>query len=91
MIRLTLPDGTRTHLEASEITDVEPVAGGSLVHRAVGEPMKVMQDARTIETRINAELDAAAAEVQDSPAMLAEVAPAAAAEPKPVLEPARIQ
>jgi hypothetical protein len=62
MIRLTLPDGTRIQLEASEITDVEPVAGGALVHRAVGDPIKVMQNARTIQTRINAELDTVAAE-----------------------------
>ena len=86
MIRLTLPDGTRTQLEASEITDVEPVAGGSLVHRAVGEPMKVMQDARTIQTRINAELDAAPADVQEAPAMVDETAPAPAEVPAPAIE-----
>jgi hypothetical protein len=81
MIRLTLPDGTRTHLGASEITYVEPVAGGSLIHRAVGEPMKVMQDSRTIQTRINTELDAATADVQDAPAMVDETAPEPVAPP----------
>ena len=91
MIRLTLPDGTRTQLEASEITDVEPIAGGSLVHRASGEPMKVMQDARTIQTRINAELDTAAAEVEVAPVMVAEAAPTiAVAEPELAIEPAPI-
>jgi hypothetical protein len=88
MIRLTLPDGTRTQLDASEITDVEPIAGGSLVHRVVGEPMKVLQDARTIQTRINAELDAAAADLEEAPIEDARVALAiAAAEPSPVIEP----
>ena len=89
MIRLTLPDGTRTQLEASEITDVEPVAGGSLVHRAVGEPMKVMQDARTIQTRINIELDAPA-DVQEAPAMVDETAPAPAGVPALVMETAPV-
>ena len=88
MIRLTLPDGTRTQLEASEITDVEPIAGGSLVHRAAGEPMEVMQDARTIQARINAELDTAAAEVREAPSAVAEAAPAPApaAVPAPVID-----
>jgi len=90
MIRLTLPDGTRTQLEASEITDVEPVAGGSLVHRAAGVPMKVMQDARTIQTRINAELDAAAAEIEDAPATIAEAASVPTAEPVLAIEPAPV-
>ena len=90
MIRLTLPDGTRTQLEASEITDVEPIAGGSLVHRAAGEPMKVMQDARTIQTRINAELDTAAAEVEEAPVMVADAAPVPAPEPEPAIEPAPV-
>lgn len=60
MIRLTLPDGTRIQLEASEITDVEPIPGGALIHTASGDPLKVMQDARTIQTRINVELDKSA-------------------------------
>ena len=79
MIGLTLPDGTRTQLEASEITDVEPIAGGSLVHRAAGEPMKVMQDARTIQTRINVELNTAATD--DEPA----TAPAAVDDETPTV------
>ena len=90
MIRLTLPDGTRTQLEASEITDVETIAGGSLVHRAAGEPMMVMQDARTIQTRINAELNAAAPEDREAPVMVAEAAPVAAAEPELAIEPAPV-
>ena len=57
MIRLTLPDGTRIQIEASEITDVEPIPGGALIHRASGDPLHVMQDARTVQTRVNAELD----------------------------------
>jgi hypothetical protein len=91
MIRLTLPDGTRTQLEASEITDVEPIAGGSLVHRAVGDPMKVMQDARTIQTRVNAELDSAVAEVEEAPITAAQIAPTiAVAEPELAIEPAPV-
>ncbi len=91
MIRLTLPDGTRTQLEASEVTDVEPIAGGSLVHRAAGEPMKVMQDARTIQTRINAELDTAAAAVEVAPVMATEAAPTIAlAGPDFAVEPALV-
>ena len=90
MIRLTLPDGTRTQLEASEITDVEPVAGGSLVHRAVGEPIKVMHDARTIQTRVNAELDAVPSDVQEAPAMVDETAPAPAEVPVLEIETARV-
>ena len=90
MIRLTLPDGTRMQLEASEITDVEPIAGGSLVHRTAGDPMKVMQDARTIQTRINAEFDSAVAEVEEAPIAASQVAPTIAlAEPSPVIEPIR--
>jgi len=85
MIRLTLPDGTRTHLEASEITDVEPIAGGSLVHRAVGEPMKVMQDARTIQTRINAELDSLSAD--GSPTVVANALTSIAVEDASALGP----
>ena len=61
MIRLTLPDGTRIQIEASEITDVEPMPGGALIHRASGDPLQVMQDARTVQTRVNAELDKLAA------------------------------
>ena len=90
MIRLTLPDGTRTQLDAFEITDVEPVAGGSLIHRAAGEPIKVLQDARTIQTRINAELDSAAAEDQEVPARMPDAEPAPAAAAELAIEPARI-
>jgi hypothetical protein len=66
MIRLTLHDGTRTQLAASDITDIEPAGGGGIGHRISGEPLRVLQSARTIETRMNAELvedGAAAAEV----------------------------
>jgi hypothetical protein len=94
MIRLTLPDGTRIQLEASEITDVEPVAGGSLVHRNAGDPIKVMQNARTIQTRVNAELDTVAIEVGtvEPPIIVAdEAAPIAvsetAAPPEPKHDP----
>ena len=60
MIRLTLPDGTRIQLAASEITDVEPIPGGALIHKASGDPLRVMQDARTVQTRVNVELDRSA-------------------------------
>lgn len=90
MIRLTLPDGTRTQLDAFEITDVEPVSGGSLIHHAGGEPIKVLQDAKTIQTRINTELDAGSAETEDVPIMDTAIHIAlTAGEPEQTTEPAR--
>ena len=89
-IRLTLPDGTRTQLDAFEITDVEPVQGGSFIHRAAGEPIKILQDAKTIQTRINAELDAGSVESEDASIMdTATDVALTAVEPEHMIEPSR--
>lgn len=67
MIRLTLTDGTRLQLTAAEVTEIEPIAGGSLVHRATGKPLHVVQDARTVELRLRAALAAAERTEEEAP------------------------
>ncbi|MDB5738949.1 MAG: hypothetical protein JWO65_2617 [Sphingomonas bacterium] len=91
MIRLTLHDGTRTQLAASDITDIEPAGGGAIIHRISGEPLRVQQNARTIETRMNAELaeDAATAAEPAEPDHPQLVSPPEVLEPIIIPEPAR--
>lgn len=73
VVRLTLQDGTRIQLSAEEIAYVEPVSRGALIHLDFGEPLKVVQDVRTIELRVKVALAANAGDqkpqVDDMPAL----------------------
>lgn len=60
IVRLTLQDGTRIQLPVDEIAYVEPIAGGTLIRRSAGEPLKAVQDVRTVEVRVRAALAAGA-------------------------------
>ena len=68
MIRLTLTDGTRLQLPDVDVSEIEPVAGGSVVHRASGKPLHVAQDARTVEVRLRVALAAIEQVEEEAPA-----------------------
>lgn len=55
-IRLTREDGTRIQLSAGQIVYTKPAPGGTLVHLASGELLKVVQDARTVDLRVTVAL-----------------------------------
>lgn len=56
VVRVTLHDGTRIQLTAGEIAYVEPIARGALIHLDSGESVKVVQDVRTVELRVDVAL-----------------------------------
>ncbi|WP_454887598.1 hypothetical protein [Sphingomonas oryzagri] len=55
-IHLTREDGTRIHLSAEQIVYTEPTTGGTLVHLASGELVRVVQDTRTVDLRVTVAL-----------------------------------
>ena len=58
MILLTLANGNRTEIDADEIEDIEPTPGGAVVHCRAGPSLTVMQNARTLQARVNAAIAA---------------------------------
>lgn len=55
MILLTLINGDRIEIDTDDIDDIEPAATGAIVSRRDGEILTVMQNARTLQTRVNVE------------------------------------
>jgi uncharacterized protein YlzI (FlbEa/FlbD family) len=58
MILVTLHDGTRRQIEASDINQVEPLPSGSIIYLVSGDALEVQQDFRTIAARVSAVLAA---------------------------------
>lgn len=55
MILLTLINGDRIEIDIDDIDDIEPAATGAIVSRRDGVIIPVMQNARTLQTRVNVE------------------------------------
>ena len=55
MILLTLITGDRIGIDIDDIDNIEPSATGAIVSRRDGEILTVMQNARTLQTRVNVE------------------------------------
>jgi uncharacterized protein YlzI (FlbEa/FlbD family) len=58
MILVTLHDGTRRQIAASDIYQVEPMPSGSMIYLMSGDALEVQQDFRTIAARVRAVLAA---------------------------------
>lgn len=58
MILLTLTDGNRIEIDTDEIEDIEPTPSGAVVHCRTGPSLTVMQNARTLQARVNAAIAA---------------------------------
>jgi hypothetical protein len=82
MILVTLRDGTRRQIAASDVDQVEPMPSGSMIYLVSGDALEVQQDFRTIAARVSAILAAKIAEdvPPSEPAMEAEEGPVPAAD-----------
>ena len=55
MILLTLANGDRIEIDVDDIDDIEPASTGAVVYCRDGAVLPVMQNARTLQTRVNTE------------------------------------
>ena len=87
MILLTLANGNRIEIDGDDIDDIEPASTGALVYCRDGAVLPVMQNARTLQTRVNTERAGKASKpkapkrVQPKAAATAEIAEAITAKP----------
>ena len=66
MVLLTLTNGNRIEIDADEIEEIEPTPGGAVVHCRSGPALTVMQNARTLQARVNAAIAAKGVQTESS-------------------------